>query len=108
MSQEYKLKPPKILSFLAVLAFSVALLTLGACNANTSRTEYNGIIVDKFVRRSETQTGTRSTLQLLIEDDDDGERFVITVNEQVFNEAELGMSISRDESGLELNTKKKE
>lgn len=71
-----------------------ATLVLVVWQKTTQRvnTDYEGRIVDRWGDYYETQQGSRPRLRLLVETDD-GTRFVVKVDPNVYESAKVGMRI---------------
>jgi hypothetical protein len=66
-----------------------------------TRAGYNGRIVDKLAVREETDQGTFFRRILTIESVN-GDRFNVYVNERVYSEAQPGMWIKSNKSGVQV------
>jgi len=90
---------------LVALGLSAFLLVLSSCAgsalSNLTRAGYNGRIVDKLAVREETDQGTFFRRILTIESAN-GDRFDVYVNERVYSEAQPGMWIKRNKSGVQV------
>ena len=91
---------------LVALGLSAFLLVLSSCAgsalSNLTRGGYNGRIVDKLAVREETDQGTFFRRILTIESDN-GDRFNVYVNERVYSEAQPGMWIKSNKSGVQVS-----
>jgi hypothetical protein len=65
------------------------------------RTEYEGKIVDKSVTIRESQTGSYPVQRLLIRSKS-GEEFQVTINNPLYQRAQVGMWIKSNGAGTEL------
>ena len=90
---------------LVALGLSAFLLVLSSCAgsalSNLTRAGYNGRIVDKLAVREETDQGTFFRRILTIESAN-GDRFDVYVNERVYSEAQPGMWIKSNKSGVQV------
>jgi hypothetical protein len=65
------------------------------------RQQYEGKIVDKTMRFHESEEGSSRESYLVIEGKDGG-RFLVSVREDAYNRARVGMWVRRDRGGFEL------
>jgi len=90
---------------LVALGLSAFLLVLSSCAgsalSNLTSAGYNGRIVDKLAVREETDQGTFFWRILTIESAN-GDRFNVYVNERVYSEAQPGMRIKSNKSGVQV------
>jgi len=90
---------------LVALGLSAFLLVLSSCAgsalSNLTRAGYNSRIVDKLAVREETDQGTFFRRILTIESAN-GDRFDVYVNERVYSEAQPGMWIKSNKSGVQV------
>jgi hypothetical protein len=93
---------------LVALGLSAFLLVLSSCTPSVlsnltgaGRIDYNGRIVDKLAVREETDQGTFFRRILTIESAN-GDRFNVYVNERVYSEAQPGMWIKSNKSGVHV------
>jgi hypothetical protein len=66
-----------------------------------TRTDFEGTIVDRWADYSETQEGSRPRLRLLVESQD-GKRFTVKVDANVYESAKVGMRIKSKSGQIEL------
>lgn len=72
------------------------------CNRpSTLATDYEGVIVDRWVGYSETELGSRPYFRLLIEDDNRG-RITVSIDADSYHRAQVGMRVSRRKGKVEL------
>ena len=93
---------------LVAFGLSGLFLVLSSCSpsvltnlAGSSVIDYNGQIVDKLAVRDETDQGTFFRRMLVIESTN-GKRFNVYVNERVYSDAQLGMWIKSNKSGVQI------
>ena len=63
--------------------------------------EYEGVVVDKWARYSETDEGSVPIFRLLVELTN-GQKLTIRVRPDLYNEAKVGSRIRKSSKGLEL------
>ena len=66
-----------------------------------TRTDFEGTIVERWADYSETQEGSRPRLRLLVESQD-GKRFTVKVDANVYESAKVGMRIKSKSGQIEL------
>lgn len=88
-----KIFPSSVRWGIVLGAFFVAVLFLGWQHSNQkSRTDFEGTIVDRWADYYETQQGSRPRFGLLVESEE-GERFSVKVDLNVYESARVGMRI---------------
>ena len=113
MTQKRKHNPRFCNTRESLVAFGLSglLLVLSSCSpsvltnltnlAGSSVIDYNGQIVDKLAVRDETDQGTFFRRMLVIESTN-GKRFNVYVNKRVYSEAQPGMWIKSNKSGVKI------
>ena len=96
----------KTIASLAVSLACVALLLFGITKLKQSRVEslpkeFEGRIVDKWARISESEQGSSSHFRLIVEVDGQNV-YTVPVNNELYQDAQVGMRLKRSEKGLEL------
>jgi hypothetical protein len=67
------------------------------------RKRYEGRIVDKSATFVETQQGSRVRFRLLVKEKGDAQPFLVAVNREDYERAEVGMHIRSTDEGLQLS-----
>jgi hypothetical protein len=87
----------------ALILLLVGTLVLLAWQKSSQRvtTDYEGRVVDRWGDYYETQQGSRPRLRLVVETDD-GKRFIVKVEPNVYESAKVGMRIKSKSGQVEL------
>jgi hypothetical protein len=95
-----------------VIGVAAMIMLLGAIaiflykgKLESHRNEYEGIVVEKWAGYNHTEEGSFPYYRLLIESDDGG-RFPVPVDYQIYQRAETGSRIKKSKLGIELSPKK--
>ncbi len=92
------------IAFASALALAMAVtLVLVVWQKSTQRvnTDYEGKIVDRWGDYSESDEGSRPRLRLVVETED-GKRFIVKVDPNVYESAKVGMRIKSSSDGVVL------
>src|SRR5438093_836166 len=84
---------------LAVLLISILVLAWQRFQ-KPAAAEYDGQIVNKWAGLSESDTGSHAYYKLLLEDNG-GKRITVTVDNETYGRAEIGMRIRASYKGIE-------
>lgn len=89
-----------------VVLACVALLLFGITKLKQSRVEsvpkeFEGRIVDKWAGISESEQGSSTHFRLIVEVEGTGV-YTVPVNNELYQQAQIGMGLKRSEKGLEL------
>ena len=96
----------KTIAALVVILACVALLLFGVTRLKQSRVEslpkeFEGRIVDKWAGISESEQGSSSHFRLIVEVEGQNV-YTVPVNNDMYQQAQVGMRLKRSEKGLEL------
>ena len=96
----------KTIAALVVILSCVALLLFGITKLKQSRVEslpkeFEGRIVEKWAGYSESQQGSSPYYRVVVEVEGQN-RYTVPVNQDIYQQAQVGMRLRRSEKGLEV------
>jgi hypothetical protein len=96
----------KTIAVLAAVLGCVCLLFFAVTRLQQSRREslpkeFEGRIVDKWAGYSESQQGSSPYYRVVVEVDEQN-RYTVPVNQDIYQQAQVGMRLKRSEKGLEV------